>query len=224
MRQISGDVIKVITTNEHFPLGGCLVPHWQERLTCFLHIYLDYLQGILKVVKAPCKKRIDQSLTTQGWQRGKCTCSWVMGILTRVWRTFLRGDNKPIFKWLCAWCVGTQSFSCVWLFAASWTVACQAHLSMEFSRQEYWVGLPFPTPGGSSWSSNGTNPSLLHWQALSLSLSHLGSLNSLSSVLPVVPGKLESSHQFLFFQVSFNWITALPYSVGFLWNINVNQP
>ena len=130
MRQISGDVIKVITTNEHFPLGGCLVPHWQERLTCFLHIYLDYLQGILKVVKAPCKKRIDQSLTTQGWQRGKCTCSWVMGILTRVWRTFLRGDNKPIFKWLCAWCVGTQSFSCVWLFAAPWTVACQAHLSM----------------------------------------------------------------------------------------------
>ena len=27
-----------------------------------------------------------------------------------------------------------------------WTVACQAHLSMEFSRQEYWSGLPFPTP------------------------------------------------------------------------------
>ena len=28
-----------------------------------------------------------------------------------------------------------------------WTVACQAPLSMEFSRQEYWSGLPFPTPG-----------------------------------------------------------------------------
>ena len=27
------------------------------------------------------------------------------------------------------------------------TVACQAALSMEFSRQEYWGGLPFPSPG-----------------------------------------------------------------------------
>ena len=28
-----------------------------------------------------------------------------------------------------------------------WTVACQAPLSMGFSRQEYWIGLPFPSPG-----------------------------------------------------------------------------
>ena len=39
-------------------------------------------------------------------------------------------------------------FSCVWLFATPWTVARQAPLSMGFSRQEYWSGLPFPTPGG----------------------------------------------------------------------------
>ena len=32
------------------------------------------------------------------------------------------------------------------LFAAPWTVACQAPLSMEFSKQEYWSGLPFPSP------------------------------------------------------------------------------
>ena len=31
--------------------------------------------------------------------------------------------------------------------AASWTVTSQAPLSMEFPRQEYWSGLPFPTPG-----------------------------------------------------------------------------
>ena len=35
----------------------------------------------------------------------------------------------------------------VWLFAAPWTVARQAPLSMEFSRQEYRSGLPFPFPG-----------------------------------------------------------------------------
>ena len=32
------------------------------------------------------------------------------------------------------------------LFATSWIVACQAPPSMGFSRQEYWSGLPFPSP------------------------------------------------------------------------------
>ena len=36
---------------------------------------------------------------------------------------------------------------CVQLFATPLTVACQAPLSMGFSRQEYWSGLPFPSPG-----------------------------------------------------------------------------
>ena len=39
-----------------------------------------------------------------------------------------------------------ESISHVWLFATPWTVAHQAPLSMEFSRQEYWSGLPFPSP------------------------------------------------------------------------------
>ena len=38
-------------------------------------------------------------------------------------------------------------FSCVRLFATLWTVAHQAPLSMGFSRQEYWWGLPVPSPG-----------------------------------------------------------------------------
>ena len=33
------------------------------------------------------------------------------------------------------------------VFATPWTVASQALLSMEVSRQEYWSGLPFPSPG-----------------------------------------------------------------------------
>ena len=36
--------------------------------------------------------------------------------------------------------------SCVGLFPTPWTVAYKAPLSMEFSRQEYWSGLPFPSP------------------------------------------------------------------------------
>ena len=39
-----------------------------------------------------------------------------------------------------------KSLSFVWLFATPWTAAYQAP-SMGFSRQEYWSGLPFPSPG-----------------------------------------------------------------------------
>ena len=40
-----------------------------------------------------------------------------------------------------------KSLSRVRLFATPYTVAYKAHLSMEFSSQEYWSGLPFPSPG-----------------------------------------------------------------------------
>ena len=43
--------------------------------------------------------------------------------------------------------VKVKSLSHVQLFAAPWTVAYQASPSMGFSRQEYWSGLPFPSPG-----------------------------------------------------------------------------
>ena len=51
-------------------------------------------------------------------------------------------------------------------------MARQAPLSMGFSRQEYWSGLPFPSPGDlldpSSPPEGGLNPCLLHWQMYSL--------------------------------------------------------
>ena len=46
-----------------------------------------------------------------------------------------------------ALCMCVCSLSRVWLFATPWIVACQSPLFMEFSRQEFWSGLPFPTPG-----------------------------------------------------------------------------
>ena len=47
----------------------------------------------------------------------------------------------PIITCVC-W-----SLNCVQLFTTPWTIAHQVPLSMEFSRQEYWSGLPFPSPG-----------------------------------------------------------------------------
>ena len=41
-----------------------------------------------------------------------------------------------------------KSLSHVWLFVTPWTGACQSPLSIEFSRQEYWSGLLFPSPEG----------------------------------------------------------------------------
>ena len=61
-------------------------------------------------------------------------------------------------------------FSCVQLFVTPWTVAQQDPLSLEFSRQEYWRGLPFPSPGDPPYP--GINPMSPAWQ---VALSHLGS-------------------------------------------------
>ena len=80
-------------------------------------------------------------------------------------------------------------FSHVRLLANLCTVAYQAPLSMEFSRQEHWSGLPFPTPVG--LLSPGIEPSLLsllHWQVDSSTLWHLGnpvplSIHNLFSVI-----------------------------------------
>ena len=79
-----------------------------------------------------------------------------------------------------------------YLFATPWTVAHRAPLSMGFSRQEYWSGLPFPPPG--DLPDPGLNPYLLyllHWQADSLpqlpkrQLAHDNLLNLLSQILKV---------------------------------------
>ena len=50
--------------------------------------------------------------------------------------------------------------------ATPWTVAHQGPLPMEFSRQVYWSGLPFPSPGDLPYPE--IEPGLLHWQADSL--------------------------------------------------------
>ena len=50
------------------------------------------------------------------------------------------------------WKVKVKSLSRVWLLAIPWTAAHQAPLSMGFSRQEYWNGVPLPSTVGSSMS------------------------------------------------------------------------
>ena len=99
------------------------------------------------------------------------------------------------------WCymLCAKSLHHVQLLVILWTMACQAPLSTGFSRQDCWSGLPclspedLPNPGTepaslrpptwagglfstcSTWEVPLTSESLLHWQAVSLLLSHLGS-------------------------------------------------
>ena len=71
-------------------------------------------------------------------------------------------------------------FSHVWLFATLWLVAHQGPLSMGFSRQEYWSGLPFPPPGDlpepgiepmspTSPTQQGDSSLLSHWSSTATS-------------------------------------------------------
>ena len=68
------------------------------------------------------------------WPRDRTWVSCTAGRFFTVW-----APRKPIVK--------VKSLSRVRLFVTPWTIAYQAPPSMGFSRQEYWSGLPFPSPG-----------------------------------------------------------------------------
>ena len=51
------------------------------------------------------------------------------------------------------WKAKVKSLSCAWLLGTPWTAAYQAPPSMGFSRQEYWSGVPMPSP---YWECRGT--------------------------------------------------------------------
>ena len=75
---------------------------------------------------------------------GKLQSMWLQRV-GHDWATELNGKNSEP-QWSKR--LHAQSLSCVSLFVTLWTVAHQALLSMEFSRQEYWSGLPFSPPRG----------------------------------------------------------------------------
>ena len=71
---------------------------------------------------------------------------------------------------MCACTLGR--FSSVWFFATSWTIALQACLSKEFSRQEYWSGCHFLLQ--SIFPAQRSNLGLLHCRQIFYHLSHQG--------------------------------------------------
>ena len=71
--------------------------------------------------------------------------------------------------------VVVQSLNHIRSFGTPWTIAHQASLSMEFSWQEYWNGLSFPSLG--DLLTQGSNSGLLHFKQIFYHQSHQGSLS-----------------------------------------------
>ena len=91
---------------------------------------------------------------------------WWAGLSSRTINAF----SLPLKSFLW-WKV--KSLSHVWLFATPWTVAYHAPPSLGLSRQEYWSGLPFPSP--EIFPTQGSNPGLPHCRQTLYRLSHQGS-------------------------------------------------
>ena len=95
--------------------------------------------------------------------------------------------NMFIYLWshtrsICDYLLGKL---CLTYLVTTWTVTCQAPLSLWFSRQEYWSGLPLHH---GIFPDQGSNPYFLHLQANSLPVSHQGSLprSTCTKILSVV--------------------------------------
>ena len=80
---------------------------------------------------------------------------WSLVYLCFLNPAWISGSSRFTYFWSLAWrilsitllvCAVLSHFSHVRLFVTLWTIACQAFLSMGFSRQEYWSGFPFPSP------------------------------------------------------------------------------
>ena len=99
---------------------------------------------------------------------------WAITVVSlEVMCRLVRGHVKETITCSKAMRACMQScFSCVWLFATLRTVAHQAPLSIRFSRQEHWIGLPRPSLG--NLPDPGFKPMSPELQADSLLLSHLG--------------------------------------------------
>ena len=106
-------------------------------------------------------------------------------------------------------------FSCVQLFATPWTIAYQVSLSMGFSRQEYWSGLPFPPPRDlPNPGIKPESPVAPALQAHSSPLSHQGS-SKRSLVLPILLFSFISLH--CSFKKAFLSLLAIFWNSAYRW-------
>ena len=86
----------------------------------------------------------------------KTLCSQWRG----AWVRFLIRELDPVCQTKSPQVKVNVLVTHVQLFATPWTIILQAPLSMEFSRQEHWSGLPFPSPDLSDPGVESESPAL----------------------------------------------------------------
>ena len=96
----------------------------------------------LKAAAAAAAKSLQSCLTLHNPVDGSPQGSPVPGILQARTLEWVASSFSNAWKWK----VKVKSLSRVWLLATPWTAAYQAPPSMWFSRQEYWSGVPLPSP------------------------------------------------------------------------------
>ena len=140
--------------------------HFSARMNSWLHLFLlPYFPKFQKGHDLN-KTMLSHSVVSGSLQPTRLLCSWNfpgknvgVGCHFLLQRIFLtQGFEQPspasvsctaggLFTQLSHEACKLRCFSCVWLFVFLWTMALQAPLSVGFSWQEYWSGLPFPSPG-----------------------------------------------------------------------------
>ena len=116
-------------------------------------------------------------------------CWWECKLVQPLWRTVW-----TFFKKLEIELPWVKSLSRFWLFATPWTVAYQAPPSMGFSRQEYWSGLPFPSPR--DLPNPGIQPRSPEFQA-----------DALTSEPPGKPGSWEECDKYSKSLPNWSWVS-----------------
>ena len=108
-------------------LSGCPKTLWIQK----------YIQASFTKYAAAAAKSLQSSNAVRPHRRKP----------TRLRRPWVSpGKNTGVGCHFLLQCMKVKSFSHVQLFATPWTAAYQAPLPMGFSRQEYWSGLPLPSP------------------------------------------------------------------------------
>ena len=97
---------------------------------------------LLEMVYATAAKLLQSCPTLCNFIDGSPPGSPIPGILQARTLEWVAISFSSAWKWK----VKVKSLSRVWLLETSWTAAYQAPTSMGFSRQEYWSGLPLPSP------------------------------------------------------------------------------
>ena len=125
---------------------------WKESIT-LQYIILTYIlhAAILHVFHINTFRwDIQHSSVSNKCKRYICMSLYYKGFIVKKYRSRKVNKNKYTLGWIN--CLKEKNhvkvlLSHVWLFTRPWTVAHQTPLSVKFFRQEYWSGLPFPSPG-----------------------------------------------------------------------------